>query len=746
MKLIRAVLALALLSVAAHAEAIDIPLTVTNRSGVARTAEPVTTGVPFAQGVVPDVVPLPLRVLVDGVEIPAQFTRTARWPDGSVRWVLADFQVNLPASGSRQVVLRTGVPSRQPALPIVTTDSPTAIIVDTGADRVVLAKTHFALRGAAFDVDANGGTYRAVPHTWVVEEAGPLKAVVRIDGVWRNGSAPLRNDLNRFRARLVFHQGKPDVRLFLTFRNNNSFGYDPHGGGAPRQGDLEVGRVAFGAAVLLPASRIHRFGSGVEKTWELTVPLTGPPAVVNTRHSSSGAVIAGDESPRPMAAAPPAYYASTRAWGQIGLPVTGMPRDRQDDFDRFERLQRAKVDVAAVENPPGLTGMTVWGHLSRDLDRWNDYGDLRWAGNGCGDLSGNHYDWVFGMYLQFMRTGHLPFADLARVLARHEIDFDIYHTGADGPAFNYQKNWEDRPSHDSPDNCFGGGRPSHTWSQGYALHWLLTGDRRGKDAFDEIQEGVRQYLYESFSGEGRVDTDEIRVQGWIVENLTNRWRIDPDATLATQRYGHKTIQEAIRDVLRGVFALEASTGRRGRIPADSDAQAVQPLQLLYFLEPAMVAADEVFATGDPAYRQELLGLVTRMTDFLMSITYGGDFDRRDRYRPLQLPYRFTAGRTFETSGELPYLLPAANAAGFVFSITGEQKYRDYARSAFRDYVRYAGAIEPDRYGDPKARTATAYNSNIFVGTESKIHGWSSRYGQHFLASESIRPAGSQPAR
>lgn len=718
-----------------------VALSIVNRAREARPAEPVTSGVPIAAGTLRDTAQL--RVLQDGQEIPAQFFVTARWPDNSIRWLLLDVLADLPAGGSRVVILQSGAPAR-PLSGITVRDEPGALTIDTGAATFVFAKSEFRVRDSRFAVESGGTTYRASGGTWTIEEQGPVKVAVRVDGGWSDGSGrELANPHNRHRARLTFFRGRAEARVSLTVRNTNSFGWGTAGEGDRRAEDLTLQGANFGPAVLLPAGQTYRFGSGVETTWDLDVQADGQASVRRSRFDATGAPLTGDQWPRPLAVAPPAYYASTRAWGRIGLPVRGLAdEDRQTDFDRFERIQLAKVDAGAVEDPPGLAGTTVWGHLSQDSGSWHDYGDLRWDGNGCGVFSGNHYDWGYGMFLQYMRTGTLAFADAGRVFARHETDFDVYHTDRDGPAYNFQKHWEDRPTHDNPGNCFGPGRPSHTWSQGYALLWLLTGDRRGKDAFDEVQEGVRQFVYESFNGEGRIDTAEIRIQGWLLENLVNRWRIEPDAVLTTTGFGAKSLPVVMQDVLRTVFEREEAAGRQGFVVYEDsgDGHVRQPLVHAYFLEPAIKAHDEVFAGRDDQYAAALLGLTRRMTAWLMGVTYGGDRDADGRYRPRQIPYWVDTRRSQHEEGQIPYLLMVANAAGYLYEVSGEAALRDYARAAFRDYVRYVGAVGPDAYTDAAARTPASYNSNIFTGTESKIHGWSSRYGQYFLASEA--PAGS----
>ncbi|MCG3181749.1 MAG: hypothetical protein BIFFINMI_04149 [Phycisphaerae bacterium] len=103
-----ALLAVALvLAAAAPLAAVEVELTVTESAGVARTNEPVTTGIPFARGELKDVKSLQL-LGPDGKAMPAQFRALAPWPDGSVRVALLDTQVSVAANGSVKLKLTGG--------------------------------------------------------------------------------------------------------------------------------------------------------------------------------------------------------------------------------------------------------------------------------------------------------------------------------------------------------------------------------------------------------------------------------------------------------------------------------------------------------------------------------------------------------------------------------------------------------------------------------------------------------------
>jgi len=80
------------------AERVDME--VRNPGGVAAQQWPMTTGVPFPPGALRSADEVRL-LSADGGEIPAQVACTGKHEDGSVRWLLLDFQADMPKAGSR---------------------------------------------------------------------------------------------------------------------------------------------------------------------------------------------------------------------------------------------------------------------------------------------------------------------------------------------------------------------------------------------------------------------------------------------------------------------------------------------------------------------------------------------------------------------------------------------------------------------------------------------------------------------
>ncbi|MDQ1335223.1 MAG: hypothetical protein QG552_2173, partial [Thermodesulfobacteriota bacterium] len=166
--------------------ALDVPLTVKNPEPVWKSSEPVTFGVPFAEGVLADSSKV---TILDSqhTELPAQFLITARWPDNSVRWLLCDFQTDLGASGSAPFTLRAGADAR-PVNGIMVDDQTDTLTVRTGSADFLFAKSELRIQGNAFTATYTGTDYTAAPtsaSSWFIEENGPMKVGIRIEGHFR---------------------------------------------------------------------------------------------------------------------------------------------------------------------------------------------------------------------------------------------------------------------------------------------------------------------------------------------------------------------------------------------------------------------------------------------------------------------------------------------------------------------------------------------------------------------------------
>ncbi len=218
---------------------LDLTLTVSNPLDSARQDEPVTSGVPLPRDLA--LTDLSRLRLLDGAgeAVPAQFTPLARWGGASdddsrpVRWLLLDFQADVPANGaaSYRLVDSGGAAPSYPTLSL--SDGPSAVTVSTGAAQFSLSKSDGGLSGpnlaapALGRAVADGVTYTATgPVSVSVELAGDMRAVVHVKGSYRDGSgAPLLDYTNRY----WFYAGRPGVRLFHTLENNTPCPLDGEG-------------------------------------------------------------------------------------------------------------------------------------------------------------------------------------------------------------------------------------------------------------------------------------------------------------------------------------------------------------------------------------------------------------------------------------------------------------------------------------------------------------------------------------
>ena len=247
----------------------NVPLQIRDNSGVARRDWPVTTGVPLPVGVVRDVGQLRLTDAA-GREIPAQFSVLSRYGarDNSLRWVLLDFQVDVPANGEVTLQLRNDRPAQAVAAPIRITEDRQAITVDTGGVVATISRRDGSLlqsvsvggkqvlkagdsdgpavrsaavrqmerfRGPSWNthgweksrslekINIAESLYRGGPPREVtVETAGPLRSVIVIRGRHlpsAGGAGTLKDGLYDYAVRLHFYRGQSYIKVEYAVEN-----------------------------------------------------------------------------------------------------------------------------------------------------------------------------------------------------------------------------------------------------------------------------------------------------------------------------------------------------------------------------------------------------------------------------------------------------------------------------------------------------------------------------------------------
>ena len=185
-----------------------------------REALPVSFGVPFAPGELKDVSQLTLSN-----DIPTDAWVNARWPDGSVKW--AGLAAVIPA-GSENLKVISVKPTRKQRATIVNSNSANSIVVNTGKLTAYIPKRGaFLLDSLCLDGKRVGGkaslvasaatdNYHSEVRSAVVERAGKVRTVIKIEGVHKNAA----REWLPFTVRLYFYAGSEQIRLAHTFIYN----------------------------------------------------------------------------------------------------------------------------------------------------------------------------------------------------------------------------------------------------------------------------------------------------------------------------------------------------------------------------------------------------------------------------------------------------------------------------------------------------------------------------------------------
>jgi hypothetical protein len=229
----------------------EVALTVTEPSGIERAGWPVTSGIPLAQAELRSHRHTALFD-TDGLEVPLQTEVLSRWPDGTIRWLLLDFQVDLAADESQSFVLRYGPEVTRASVPDPITlqdvvgPPPERLALDrweSGPLRIESTLERFRLFDAVWlDQDGDGEFSAAERMTdpaavgivlvgpdgtryrtdfahpkMTVEQHGPIRACVRIEGTHR---AEDNRELFGYIVRLHLYHGQPFVKFDYTFIND----------------------------------------------------------------------------------------------------------------------------------------------------------------------------------------------------------------------------------------------------------------------------------------------------------------------------------------------------------------------------------------------------------------------------------------------------------------------------------------------------------------------------------------------
>jgi len=249
-----------------------IPLAIEEPTGVLREKWPVRRGVPFPSGELREA--SSIRLLgPDGREHPCIITESAQWGDGSIKWILLDFQVTIGPQETETYQLEYGPGITRSTvktnLEVSVHDS--RLCVQTGAISFDVDTQNFKLIENArregekstscgrqdFSIKSDDTVFHLLNGTTgrvYLEEQNAFRTTIRASGSFG------QPDFFNYLARITAYAGLPWIELELTFLNTE----DPE--------FTEIGEIIFSTALEQHGSQTGSCGSG-RKRFTSTEPF-----------------------------------------------------------------------------------------------------------------------------------------------------------------------------------------------------------------------------------------------------------------------------------------------------------------------------------------------------------------------------------------------------------------------------------------------------------------------------------------
>ena len=213
---------------------VAIPIELLDESGVSRNAAEVRAGIPLPQGGIFSLENLRLENH-QGTQVPAQYSVLSKWPDGSLRFVLATFSAGIKANEKQVWRMRAGTKVRhtkQNRINLIETADTITIknktfsaVIDKKRFNLIKSSTlngkpagNFSPDGLVV-VDAFGKKYASTvtpPDEITVEEKSGERITLRISGIL---GAPKKTGNPRYTVRLYFRSTTPTVMAQITVIN-----------------------------------------------------------------------------------------------------------------------------------------------------------------------------------------------------------------------------------------------------------------------------------------------------------------------------------------------------------------------------------------------------------------------------------------------------------------------------------------------------------------------------------------------